>query len=441
MKRKIAHLLFCCLISALDLFAQGTEIPVMKAWSKTLVNAAVFRRNSLVTHNGMQFTAFYDSTGYLVLAKRKAEERTWVVNKSEFTGNVNDAHNTISIMVDGEGYVHVSWDHHGSPLSYSRSKMPYGLVLEPKMAMTGSDEKNVTYPEFYKLPDGNLIFMYRDGGSGSGNLVMNAYDVKQKKWKRLHTSLVNGEGRRNAYWQACVDVKGTIHLSWVWRESPDVASNHDLCYACSIDGGETWQTSMGVKYKMPIIEDTAEKACEIPQGSELINTTSMSADALGRPYIATYWKTKGSVAPQYRLVSFDGKKWNTVQVSNRTTNFLLSGGGTKKIPVSRPQIIVDSNAEKTHVYYFFRDEERGSKVSVYICNDLAQGKWSVKDLTDYSVGDWEPSFDTERWKESRQINLFVQKVGQGDGEKPDNMPEQMITVLEWKPEDHQQTTH
>ncbi len=104
-----------------------------------------------------------------------------------------------------------------------------------------------------------------------------------------------------------VDGEGYVHVSWVWRESPDVASNHDLCYARSLDGGETWQTSLGVKYKMPITEATAEKACEIPQASELINTTSMDADTLGRPYIATYWKTKGSIAPQYRLVYFDGK--------------------------------------------------------------------------------------------------------------------------------------
>ena len=32
-------------------------------------------------------------------------------------------------------------------------------------------------------------------------------------------NLVSGEGKRNAYWQAVTDKKGTIHISWVWRES------------------------------------------------------------------------------------------------------------------------------------------------------------------------------------------------------------------------------
>jgi hypothetical protein len=31
----------------------------------------------------------------------------------------------------------------------------------------------VTYPEFHALPGGDLLFLYRDGGSGGGNLAMN----------------------------------------------------------------------------------------------------------------------------------------------------------------------------------------------------------------------------------------------------------------------------
>src|SRR5205085_3872173 len=106
--------------------------------------------------------------------------------------------------------------------------------------MTNSNEQSVSYPEFYRLPNGDLIFLYRDGGSGRGNLVINRYSVKEKKWQQVHSNLIDGEKQRNAYWQACVDSKGTIHLSWVWRESPDVATNHDMGYARSTDGGKSW---------------------------------------------------------------------------------------------------------------------------------------------------------------------------------------------------------
>ena len=57
--------------------------------------------------------------------------------------------------------------------------------------------------------------------------------------------LLDGQGQRNAYWQVAIDPQGSVHLSWVWRETPDVATNHDLGYAKSTDGGLTWQTSTG----------------------------------------------------------------------------------------------------------------------------------------------------------------------------------------------------
>ena len=107
--------------------------------------------------------------------------------------------------------------------------------------MTGKNEDRVTYPEFYSLPNGDLLFTYRDGVSGGGNLVLNRYDLKQKQWTRLQDKLIDGEGERNAYSQMAVDAKGTIHLSCVWRETPDVATNHDMCYARSTNGGKTWQ--------------------------------------------------------------------------------------------------------------------------------------------------------------------------------------------------------
>ena len=70
--------------------------------------------------------------------------------------------------------------------------------------------------------------------------------------------LIDGEKERNAYWQLYIDNANTIHVSWVWRETPDVATNHDLCYACSHDGGVTWEKSTGEKYRLPITVRNAE---------------------------------------------------------------------------------------------------------------------------------------------------------------------------------------
>ncbi len=247
---KKCGLIICIVICfALQATTQPELIPVADGWANNSVNVVVFRKNSLVSSKKTQFIAFYNPAGKMVLGKRKLCSAKWKILETAFGGNVKDAHNSISIMSDGDGYLHVAWDHHGNALNYARSVAPFSLELTDKISMTGSYETNVTYPEFYKMPDGDLIFMYRDGRSGKGNLAINRYALKTKTWSQLHANLIDGEGRQNAYWQACVDKKGTIHVSWVWRSSPNVASNHDMCYARSADGGKSWEKSTGEKIR------------------------------------------------------------------------------------------------------------------------------------------------------------------------------------------------
>lgn len=385
-------------------------------FSQTSVNTAVFRGSSVVSHGNTQYTSYYDPEGYVVLAKRdlsKGDSSPWTVSRTQYKGNINDGHNVISIGVDGNGFLHASFDHHGNPLRYARAIAPGSLELGPLEPMTGNDEKDVTYPEFYSMPDGDLIFAYRSGASGRGNLVLNRYSSADKKWSRVHDVLIDGENARNAYWQMFVDPNGVLHLSWVWRETWLVETNHDLCYARSSDGGKTWQRSDGTLYNLPITMATAEVAWEIPQNSELINQTSMTADSKGHPYIATYWREQDSKVPQYRLVWNDGKEWNMSTVGNRHTPFSLSGGGTKMIPISRPRIASDGKK----AYFLFRDSERGSKVSIAYTPRLGKDEWTVTDLTDFSVDAWEPSLDINLWNNRRKLNVFVQTTHQGDGER------------------------
>jgi hypothetical protein len=327
----------------------------------------------------------------------------------------------------------MAWDHHNHSLRYARSRAPGSLEMGDKQAMVGPDEASVSYPEFHRLPDGDLLFFYRDGGSGRGNLVLNRYERARGAWSRLHANLISGEGRRSAYWQAFVDHLGTIHLSWVWRESPDVASNHDMAYARSRDGGRTWETSAGQPCALPITADSAEYAAWIPQGSELINQTSMAADKAGRPYIATYWRTPGQAAPQYHVIYHSGAEWRQLDLNFRTTPFSLSGQGTKAIPISRPQIMVDTKGDKPAGLLVFRDEERGSRVSVVRIEDFARSRWSVRDLGKDSVGAWEPSFDTELWSRREQLHLYTQSVQQVDAEGTADAAPTQVRVLEWTP--------
>lgn len=401
-------------------------VEVGEGYSRTSVNTTVFRNNALVTRDDEQYISYYDAEGYLVLGKRTLGSSRWTLRRSPYKGNVLDAHNVISMMVDGDGYIHVSFDHHGHKLNYCRSVAPRSLELGPKESMTGVDEEDVTYPEFYSLKGGDLLFAYRSGRSGQGNLVLNRYDVRARKWHRVQDVLIDGENERNAYWQLYVDEAGTIHLSWVWRETWLVETNHDLCYARSFDNGKTWYRTDGTRYDLPINQDNAEYACRIPQNSELINQTSMSADADGHPFIATYWRDAGSDVPQYRIVWHDGQKWQHRQVSHRVTPFSLKGGGTRMIPIARPRIVTDGDK----LCYIFRDQERGSRVSMAYTDDVEKGQWNVCDLTDFSVDAWEPSHDIELWKQKGLLHLFVQHTKQLDGERAVDFAPQPVYVME-----------
>ncbi|RQO77989.1 neuraminidase [Pedobacter sp. KBW01] len=424
-----------CFIASFTCFAQETQLSTIAAngWANNSVNTVIFRKNALVTFKNTQYAAYYDQEQYVVLASRKSGTQKWEVQRTAYKGDATDAHKSISIMVDGDGFLHLAWGQHNNNLNYAKSVAAGSLTMGDKTPMVSAKENKVSYPEFYKLANGDLLFFYRDGGSGNGNLMINRYSLKTQKWTRVQDGMIDGEGQRNAYWQVAVDQAGTIHLSWVWRESSDVASNHDLAYAKSTDGGLTWFKSTHEKYTLPITAANAEYALKIPQKSELINQTSMFADAQGKVFIAGYWREANESIPQYHLVFKTAGNWKVSNLNFRKTPFSLSGGGTKKIPISRPQIIVWPNGKNYAAGLLFRDVERGNKASIALSNNLGEANWTIKDLTETSVGDWEPTYDTELWKSKGTLSLFLQNVTQVDGEGRANQAPTAVQVLDWKP--------
>lgn len=403
------------------------------AWSANSVNAVIFRKNSLTSNAQFQFVSFYDTAGHVIVGRRTLGSGEWQWKRLEYKGRVGDAHNCISIQLDGHGYLHLAWDHHNNPLNYIRSVSPGALDFEPMQAMTGKNETKVTYPEFYRLPDGNILFLYRDGSSGNGNLVLNQYDCDARTWFRLHDVLIDGEGERNAYWQAAVDKQGGLHLSWTWRETPDVASNHDLCYAVSRDGGRHWEKSNGQVYRLPITAATAEYVRRIPQRSELINQTSMTCDMAGRPYIASYWKEPGERIPQYHMLFMRGKKWISSTGAFRESGFSLQGLGTRSIPISRPQILTWGGGRQTRAGFLFRDQERDNRPSLAYSYGPKFREWTISDLDEGELDHWEPTIDPDLWGSFQVLNLFLQKVQQRDSEGIGIHPGSPVRLLEWIP--------
>jgi rhamnogalacturonyl hydrolase YesR len=381
------------------------------AWAGSSVNVVANVQQSLVTDRLTQYAAFYDADGFVVLARRTLGSDLWETRRSQYRGTVADAHRSISLAVDGAGRLHVAWDHHADPLRYARAVAPGSIELGAKTAMTGQREARVTYPQFFRLPDGDLLFLYRDGESGSGALVLNRYSVATGQWTQVHQNLIDGEGQRSPYWGMTIDGKGVLHLAWIWRDSPDVATNHDLAYARSADGGATWTRSDGSPCPVPITAASAEYALRIPQGSNLMNSPAVAADGQGRPHIATYWSPAPGAPPQFHVVRHDGTKWTVTAGPARSSTFSLSGTGTKRPPISRAIVLVESG----YVHLVYRDDLRGGHVIFASLEGVKTGNWQETELTRESVGAWEPSCDPVAWKRMGQIQMLLQNVAQLEG--------------------------
>lgn len=385
------------------------------AFAGSSINVVANIRSALVTHRGVQYAAYYDAEGYVVLAQRPLGADGWTTRRTEYRGDVSDAHRSISIAVDGSDVLHIAWDHHNNPLNYVRGTAPGSLELGGKLAMTGSHEMRVTYPQFFRLPDGDLLFLYRDGESGKGSLMLNRYDVTLQKWRTVQSNLIDGEGQRSPYWSMTTDQRGSLHLAWTWRDSPDVASNHDLAYARSDDAGHSWKKADGSPLALPLTVANCDYAARVPVNSNLMNPPSIGTTKSGRPCIVDYWSPTTGAAPQFHLVRFDGKAWTVTPGPASKTPFSLAGQGTKRPPFSRAVVLRETGDQvppQTHVIY--RDDNRGSRV-IAATFDESAGSWSDLELTRDSVGAWEPTFDSDQWDRMGQLHLLVENVQQVDG--------------------------
>ena len=132
---------------ASSLTAQVRVIPIAEGWANNQINAVIFRKNSVTSFNGFQYAAFYDATLRVVIAKRTLASKDSETKATRFTGNTADAHNSISIAVDGRGVLHFSWNNHNTPLRYARGVAPGSLDLAEAAMVGDGRERRATYAD------------------------------------------------------------------------------------------------------------------------------------------------------------------------------------------------------------------------------------------------------------------------------------------------------
>lgn len=283
----------------------------------------------LHTDSENQYVAYYDKQRRMTVASRALDSNEW--RYQVLPSKVGwDTHNYITMAVDGDGHLHVSGNMHCVELIYFRTKTPGDITTLEKLAMTGELENRVTYPRFLTDQGGDLIFTYRNGGSGNGMRLYNKYDCETRTWSRLlETPLLDGEGERNAYPLGPVrGPDGWFHLVWVWRDTPDCATNHHLSHARSKDLVH-WESIFGDRIELPIKLDRKSLWVDpIPSGGGIINgCEKLAFDSDSNPII-TYHKADADGNMQIYAASPADGKWSLHLLSDWNKPVEFSGYGS-----------------------------------------------------------------------------------------------------------------
>ncbi|MHC4435861.1 MAG: BNR repeat-containing protein [Planctomycetota bacterium] len=323
------------------------RIPVIKGLASHPVNGG----NCLISDGRYQYIAFYDGEHRMTVGKRKLGEEQWdLARLPERVGW--DTHNRVILFQDRKGYLHVTGNMHCRPLRYYRTKVAADIhTFEAIHKWTGDYESRVTYPSLLKLRDGSIYMMYRHGGSGNGMRILVHYDEETQQWTKTVPALTNGRDRNptcNAYPFGAVsksisgnksrsgileDNEGIWHIAWCWRETPDVVTNFDVCYAKSPDRGISWNTWDGHKLDLPITPENAGVVEDIAQKSGLMNGGTLVVDSKGLPYIGYTRFDKDGHNQLYVATPIDGQ-WQIIQLTDWKRRFYFEGRGT--IPSSPP---------------------------------------------------------------------------------------------------------
>ncbi|KNY25932.1 BNR-4 repeat-containing protein [Pseudobacteroides cellulosolvens] len=269
------------------------------------LNGESFQQDGIVSYNGYQYSAFWNTNKHVVMCRRKLPTGEWA--KFEFTDyplSAQDAHNTISIGIcPQDGTMHLAFDHHGNDLHYRVSTA--GLVTSPEKFtwnasnfgtvtsnLVGNNKISlVTYPRFITEPSNKLLFEYRYGESGSGDQYLLEYDGSTKKWISLGKYIDGISQNNNAYAHGITyDKNGRLHETWCWRETPDATTNHDLMYIYSDDNGRTWKnnagTTVAVTGSSSVNKNTSGvKVWTINQNRGLINQEAQMVDNNGNIHV------------------------------------------------------------------------------------------------------------------------------------------------------------
>ena len=283
----------------------------------------------LLTHKDRQYVAYYDAGRNMAVASRTLDSDKW--EYCTLPTRIGwDSHNYVTMAADRDDCVHLSGNMHCVPLKYFRMHRAGDITSFKRQGMTGRREGSCTYPHFIRGPAGDLLFKYRDGGSGDGVDLFNVYDEKTKAWRPLvDKPLIDGRRSGMSGYHAGPKrlADGWFHMAIVWRDTGDCSTCHDISYVRSRDLLK-WENGAGEPVELPIHYRSKGIIIDpVPARGGLINMGfGVGLDHEKRP-VVTYTKYDRDGKSQIYNARLEDGKWALHQASDWSWRWAFRGGG------------------------------------------------------------------------------------------------------------------
>jgi uncharacterized repeat protein (TIGR02059 family) len=399
------------------------------AYGDSAVNCLLPRGSSpaLDSVSGDQFFAYHATnlpsltSGKLVVGKISPTDIVTTHN-SGITTDAQDSHNFASLAIDGDSDLLISADLHGDPLNFHR--LTGGSIVMsawdiPPIESGATDENSTTYPFFLPLANGDVLFFFRDGSSGEGNLLL-------KKWKHATNTLVTVQGLvvdgeaiesfypHNPYWD---EARGRLHCGGCWRVTTSLNTNHDQIHFW-LETVDDWDTCTakkadGSNQTLPVTRANAAYAATIPQNSGLTNVGSITIGSDGHPRLWSF-RDPGDGFSQLFALRYDGAVWidswipDNVQLrSGIPFSYVGIAGGPNNTPFSSPRSICDGVTDRTVI--LMRSDSEGPGVYALISEESDLTEWNWRLLDSNPVGFWFGSEDYKRYLQDGFIDTLLQR--------------------------------
>ncbi|KAK7429883.1 hypothetical protein QQZ08_003505 [Neonectria magnoliae] len=236
----------------------------------------------------------------------------------------DNGHNTPSIAVDGDGYVHVFTSMHNEAWKYYRSSSPYSATLVDHSSDMPDQTVKITYPVIKRDASGNLRLIVRGEASGDSSArggYFYKYTTSSKTWTRISLWAY-----RSGYSVYPDDIQfssdGDVHIQWEWSKYPASAVRHQGSYVRYTPSSGTYRSASGATVSLPITQNTADIVYQPLTSGETysgdINASPVPAFQSAK--LALYEDSTGIVriSSAYRFANETDQLW---QVRRATATF------------------------------------------------------------------------------------------------------------------------